>query len=111
QPPLRRLRAVLAAADDRLAAGKPAEALAILWHPWVLAYPDTQSFARLAAAQLAREPATPFERFQVIHALAAYCDLLASPLATWRDLPIAEAWDQQRLEDLAARCQAWLDGA
>ena len=98
-------------ADDHLTAGDVEAALNAIDHQTTWRCREVQSFARLAAAHLERI-APPAERLRKTIALAVFCQLYPPGHGGYGgsdEIPLLDsARDQQRLDDIAARAQAWL---
>lgn len=113
QPAQMQALGALREADYLLTQGNARDALREIDIPAVRVLHDLQAHARLAACHLALEPTSPGERFEKAMALAVFVSTMDSRSESRcippQDMPIAGAWPTERLEELAARCRAWLD--
>jgi hypothetical protein len=100
------LLAAIRGADERLAAGDPAGALAALDRPGVWAAGELHHLVRCAEALLQLDENDEFDK---AHCLAMFCDAFATPLRR-RELPVpGDTWDADRLAGLAVRARRWLE--
>ncbi len=108
QPLVRQLLGAIKTADSALAAGDPAAAIAALERPVAWRTVESQTAGRLAAAYLAApEPADAASRYRRRLALAFFLQAFgAGPEILLPGL----SWEKERLEELAGRIRAWLDG-
>jgi hypothetical protein len=111
--PLAQLVEDVYAADRCLARGDAAGARAALSsdHYWI--YGELQIFARMAEAELGLVPVRLRDRFQKILRLACFVEAHEEKdPEERREMPIPGAtWDRARLDELADRARAWLEGA
>ena len=109
-PLIRQLRGAILVADACLAQGNAAGAVAALSRQIFFRIGEIQSQARLAEAQLLREPSRPAELFHKALALAAFCDLSRNRRFMREELPLAgHCWDAGHLEQVRRRAEAWLE--
>ena len=111
RPTVRQHVAVLRAADERLAAGDPAGAVAILERPLIWDVHEAQSLARLAAAYLDLPSPTAGDRLRKALALATFFGCVASSRVGERDDMLAPgtAYGEARIEALRSAALAWLE--
>jgi hypothetical protein len=97
-------------ADPLLERGDAANALALLDVPLIHGVREVQSSARLAAAHLACEPASPLGRFHKAVCLARLARLRMPERLIERELPLpGTSWDAARLNAVAERARGWLE--
>ncbi|MFH0902972.1 MAG: hypothetical protein V2A73_20275 [Pseudomonadota bacterium] len=107
---VRQLLGAVHTADQCLATGDTAGVLAALGRADLIDMNQEQLQARLVEAFLRDEPASTVGRFQMAVALARFCNPPYDDVLLGDGLPIPGAtWPEQRLEELRARAQAWLE--
>jgi hypothetical protein len=107
-PAERQIVAVLHAADERLARGDAAGAVAVLERPLVWDVAEAQSLARLAAAYLDLPAATPADRFRKALALATFVGCMKERDRSEMLAP-GLLWGEDRLRALTQAAIAWLE--
>jgi hypothetical protein len=105
---LRQLVRACRLADQHLLHGDDAAARDVLDRPVVHARLELQSAARLAAAHLAHEPATPLEMLAKLVALSRVSGADRAPTWDFDQIP-GLGWDAPRVAAVAARARAWLE--
>jgi hypothetical protein len=110
-PTLAQLAADARAADACLACGDPAGALAALSNEYYWEAGDVQLYARMAEAHLGIAP-QPGRALPQDHMLAKFVDAHEEvDPERRREMPLpGGTWHRARLDALAARARAWLDG-
>jgi hypothetical protein len=111
-PSLAQLAEDARTADRSLARGDAAGALAALSPGQYWTFGDVQLFARMAEAHLTITPGNRRERFRKIMVLARFVEAHEEQdPERRREMPLPEGtWDRARLDALAERARAWLDG-
>ncbi len=106
------LRWAVQTADERLAVGDAAGARAAMACSAITICREVQSLARWSEAILRAPPVNTAEWFSTISVLGAFVSAQAPDLGRSKpfNLPLPDAvWDSPRIDELTARCRAWLD--
>ncbi len=113
QPLVRQLLGAIRIADRALAAGDLEAARAAVRRPAVWRGEELQSLARMTRIFLDTPTPSPRERFFKRHALALFRVLHRDGRMSrrWQILLPGLTWEEDRLDDLAERAGAWLEGS